>query len=102
MAIRSKSGEKWVLETDPECRNCGCKDIINKHCRYCGRRWVARMVPKEDRPEPETPAPPGGVIYKVVKCPECGSKDTKVTSTRRPIRHHKCKSCEHCFKSVEE
>lgn len=42
------------------------------------------------------------VIWRPVKCPRCRSKRCPVTSSRSPIRHHKCLDCELNFKSVEE
>jgi hypothetical protein len=41
------------------------------------------------------------VNYPVKGCPSCGSPNVKVTSTRKPIRHHKCEACAARFKSVE-
>jgi Zn finger protein HypA/HybF involved in hydrogenase expression len=78
-----------------------------RHCRHCGKLWIRRLAPiPEPEPEPEPPpvvqsADPGIVAYHVVRCPSCGSKNTKVSSTRRPLRHHKCKDCNHNFKSEE-
>ena len=37
----------------------------------------------------------------VIRCPLCLSEETRVASTRRPVRHHKCLKCGHCLKSVE-
>jgi transcription elongation factor Elf1 len=45
--------------------------------------------------------PPTAVGYPVAACPQCGSPKIKVTSTRRPVRHHKCGACLARFKSVE-
>jgi DNA-directed RNA polymerase subunit RPC12/RpoP len=43
------------------------------------------------------------VIYRPIRCPRCGSKNTRVTSTRGRIgvRYHKCRACGKPFKSVE-
>jgi len=94
-------------------------------CGHCGHTWQHRAnwpTPKADleagkQPEPawaedveppleEPPAadvsPGGAVFYHVVRCPECGSAETKVTSTKRPIRRHKCRECGAPFKSVEK
>ena len=37
-----------------------------------------------------------------IRCPACGSEDTVIKKTVRPVRHHQCRDCEHRFKSVEE
>ena len=42
------------------------------------------------------------VIWRPVKCPECGSGRVKVYSTQPPLRYHKCHDCGARFKSVEE
>lgn len=48
------------------------------------------------------------VIYRVIHCPECRSKRTRVARTIRPqpgrprIRYHKCLDCGTNFKSVEK
>jgi len=92
-------------------------------CEYCGHTWHERdpwPTPKADlaagkpaadpypedaqpitAPRPTDPTPGGAVLFHAVHCPECGSTDTRVTSTRRPIRHHKCRACGETFKSVE-
>jgi|GEM_PF-2298069 len=99
-------------------------------CGHCGHTWRERenwptsKRPAEDiypvvgqtikPPEPDgeenpavydpLPAEPtagGAVIFHAVHCPKCGSTDTRVTSTRRPVRHHKCRACSAAFKSVE-
>ena len=46
----------------------------------------------------------GAVEYHVVRCPCCGSRDTKVYTTKRPIRYHKCLAdgCGLTFKSTEK
>ena len=114
----------------PECPVCGCLDTVpclarNRwgggsvarfRCRNCGKvfrqgpRWNGQdrqdQQEKATAEEPEPPAnrevsPGGAVIYRAVHCPQCGSADVKITSTRRPVRHHKCKACGEAFKSVE-
>ena len=109
----------------PECPHCGCHDTEQ---RGFGHRWgysVSRMVcrhcgttfPIKDSTEPTSEQPPNGqhviaesgpklIVYPVILCPVdqggCGSSSTKVTSTRRPMRHHKCRDCGFTFKSMEE
>jgi len=68
-------------------------------CRYCGKTWTATV--ETELPEPTEPAD-NGVIFRPVRCPDCGSAETRVTSTRKPIRHHKCIACGKAFKSCEE
>ena len=41
------------------------------------------------------------VAYIQTRCPACHSARTRVSSTRRPIRWHKCRDCGHTFKSYE-
>ena len=41
------------------------------------------------------------VIYHVIKCPKCGSDNTKILTTKRPIRYHACSECGHGFRSIE-
>lgn len=43
-----------------------------------------------------------GVRFIPVKCPKCKSKNITCYASRLPIRYHKCRDCETCFKSVEE
>lgn len=112
MAIRPRNREGMVLAEAAECSHCGCKDFrlygTSRHCRHCGKPWIRRLVPESKVEVKAVTAPavvrgdPNTVSYHVVRCPSCGSKNTKVSSTRRPIRHHKCKDCEHNFKSEEE
>jgi len=71
--------------------------------------WLDRprgWIPPAKKQAPP-PAEPAGepveeiVIYWLLRCPACHSPDTIVTSTREAIRHHKCRACGRCFKSVE-
>ena len=59
-------------------------------------------VPAPPPPPPDDVSPGGAVRYHVVRCPKCQSDRTKITSTQRPVRYHKCKACGHTFKSVEQ
>jgi len=111
-----------------ECPKCGCDDIQiiiparpgtwwssgKGRCRHCGHTVAIRAADTPPPPDPEpTPAtmstpPPepqvngGAVIYRPIRCPKCGSTKTRITSTRRPIRQHKCQDCGHTFKSIEQ
>ena len=93
----------------PECPKCGCTDseIVRKttqwgmpvtivECTHCGKRFSA---PIEEEPEQQDPAK--RVVYRVMRCPQCNSKNTKVTSTQQPVRYHKCMDCGHNFSSIE-
>jgi transposase-like protein len=114
--------------TGPECPRCGCQDssVIRRgvrwgqpwsrrRCHNCGEAWAcndpppaapgdARLAAGDDAVpiDPPPPDPDRGVIYHVVRCPNCGSDHCKVTSTRRPVRYHRCDDCGHTFKSVEK
>lgn len=62
-------------------------------------------MPAVDHAEPVIDgerAAPVPVRYQILCCPKCGGENTRVTSTQRPIRHHKCKDCGQTFKTVEE
>jgi len=93
--------------TGPKCPKCGCQrsELIRRYdrwgrpaeerrCGHCGMQFHALVQ--------------DGVVYHRVRCPECGSKNVGVTGTRPKeeglprIRWHKCRDCEHSFKSVEE
>jgi len=41
------------------------------------------------------------VIWHIIHCPKCGSKNVPVHTTKRPVRYHICSDCGHKFKSVE-
>lgn len=51
---------------------------------------------RSDQPKPKP------VRYQILCCPACGSEKVRVTKTERPVRHHKCRDCGECFKTVEE
>ena len=108
----------------PACPTCACPDssIVERgtrwgrpterrRCRFCGREWHAPVDDEQnDKHEDQNDKPESGepthrpVVYRMArrpKCPECGSENTKVISTRRPIRHHKCRDCGAAFKSSE-
>ena len=96
----------------PECPECGCRESVvvgrsgwwgrpstRRRCGFCAVEFSA----VEDDDEEEDAAVDDVVKFHVVRCPFCGSEDTKVTSTRRPVRHHRClaEGCGLTFKSKE-
>lgn len=89
-----------------ECPNCCCNDVERTgqvmqwgkwrdkwRCNHCGRSFTVA---------PDERASDLAVDYIVIQCPRCLSKKTRVTSTQKPIRYHKCDNCELTFKSVEK
>lgn len=104
-----------------ECPDCGCSDSRRlapgkpgskgwfgesdrQECRHCGRRWIPEelLAQRLETPdEVDAERHHSSVIYHVIRCPKCRSKNTHVASTRRPIRQHKCDDCGHPFKSIE-
>jgi len=91
------------------CPACGCRHwevagqstqwgrlTQRRQCRFCSKTWSA--VERVEEPEPDVDR---GVVYHVLRCPNCQSDETVVTSTRRPIRYHKCKACGCRFQSYE-
>ena len=82
----------WGVDPDDDSR-LGERPFARRVCDYCGRSFTAPLDPSEPAAKP--------VAYKPIACPVCGSKDVKVTSTQRPIRHHKCRACAVNFKSHE-
>jgi len=107
----------------PECPRCGCQDteevfargrwngarLPRLVCKNCGFQWRKKKWATaqgngdtaEAEPSEHAEPIPEGVVYHVIRCPNCNSDQTAITSTRRPIRHHKCKQCGNTFKSVE-
>lgn len=94
-------------------------------CRHCGLLFSFRELPGNDTTDQESgdrsqeseeaqplnahhaPAPATvspetkSLRYPVRQCPHCQSTKIRVTTTRRPLRHHKCDGCKKTFKSVE-
>lgn len=100
--------------TCPECPQCGCNDseVVRtyksfgvetalRRCAYCGKEFTAR-APAPPPVVHEEPKPPTPVFHEPQKthCPQCDSTETRVSSTRKLIRHHKCGSCSHTFKTA--
>lgn len=91
-----------------DCPKCGCNDwektgtfkniLGAKHQRF----ECANCATEGSEAIDETPIEQG-VDYFVfdICCPRCTSPDTKITSSPRPIRWHKCCTCGAAFKSVE-
>ena len=93
-------------------------------CKHCGRRFAFRLKQSGESAGDQATAPLSvsepeiglagndgesiepfdpdrPVPYETTRCPFCGSRDTKITSTRRPRRFHKCRGCGESFQSVE-
>ena len=96
----------------PECDNCGCtesevvqrfkrwgKPYLLRQCGACGVEFQAPDAESNGQAKPTDDD--RGITYLVNRCPKCGSSTIPVTSTRRPIRWHKCGDCGQTFKSVE-
>lgn len=95
------------MPVEPVCPQCGCNGyhVVGRGswwgvatcqcaCDHCGHRFPlpGSLVDGDEDDE---------VLYHVVRCPLCDEPDCPVTTTRRPIRHHKCRRCGHSFKSRE-
>jgi len=100
MAIYQRGSREQITEQAEACRRCGCKDFRKlgprEFCRHCGKPRVHHVQAPPEPPKPD------GVTYHILRCPHCGSDKTRITRTARPIRYHKCKTCDCNFKSVEE
>ena len=93
----------------PPCTHCGCNDTLVvrepelhewfdsglARCNECGGVFSFSAVAEDE------PKHPNAVAYVAVHCPACNSDDCPITSTRRPIRLHRCRTCGETFKSVE-
>ncbi len=82
----------WGVDADDDTK-LGEVECARRVCNHCAHSFTAPLGRSEPAERP--------VAYKVLTCPVCGSKDTLVTGTKRPIRHHKCRSCKVNFKSHE-
>jgi hypothetical protein len=82
-----------------ECKKCGCNDVVAAgvsivnttiyHCNYCeSDTWSQAKI--------------DAVVFHVLLCPFCRSRNHFVTSTQKPIRFHHCRSCGENFKSYEK
>lgn len=88
-------------------------------CRHCGLPFSFRELPSPaeetgdetdqtpaiatptDSRSPAVSPETQGLRYPVRQCPHCQSTKIRVTTTRKPLRHHKCDACQRTFKSVE-
>lgn len=92
-----------------ECPACGCNEseVINRktwwgnpvevrECGHCGVQFRANA-------EPPPPPDISSVKYPVLRCPSCNSRNVSTSKTQKELglRRHKCRDCEHPFKSVE-
>lgn len=91
------------------CVSCECNDVETNgfsmrwgqkwpkyRCRECGKEWgTAPNMPPAD-------AEPATVTFRKIKCPHCDSEETRITSTCRPKRYHRCEACGQNFNSLEE
>jgi len=107
--------------TGPECPECGCEaseviqdkvwgqEIELRRCNDCGtqfqhgaKAWPDPNKAKADDDSGDGSGFAGAVIYHILRCPACQSPNVKTTSTRVPVRHHKCHDCGENFKSLEK
>jgi hypothetical protein len=66
------------------------------------RKVVQATEPGVEEQEQEQDQPPlYGVVYHVLRCPKCRSRNIKTHTTELPIRYHKCRACGYNFKSRE-
>ncbi len=95
--------------------------IGKARCKHCHRPFSFQFVgptapPPVGPPEIAAQTPPvdhqaapiatqdvpvGYVRFGRTICPDCGSGDTAIKSTKRPVRKHKCRACGFPFKSHE-
>ena len=98
----------------PACPECGCEDsqVIargsrwgkpteRRLCNNCGRTFTADVKANGEKMAADS-AGAEPIIYQIIKCPRCGSEDTYIAHTCRPVRYHKCRACDATFKSVEK
>lgn len=92
-----------------ECPKCGCEEaeLVRRSswwgkptervaCGHCGTEYT--------RTEAETTEPEGSpcIVFPVIRCPRCRSKNTRITSTRDALRWHSCDECQRPFRSLEQ
>ena len=74
-------------------------------CKACGARFHFREMPEVEHREPVVETHDAGEIgvpYVQMQCVSCGGQNVRITSTRRPIRWHRCEDCGGTFKSFEK
>lgn len=92
----------WFATGRARCRNCALVFAFREVSAQAMTNDEARMTNDLPKSVPaDVPLP-----FPVRQCPRCGSTNLKVTSTRKPLRHHKCLDCESqgkpaTFKSLE-
>lgn len=116
-----------LQEPDPELGTKNWWGTGLARCQHCGMAFHfkpidAPRIPSPDQsrvdpprchpltPSPQHPSTPpagAGVRYAATTCPNCGSTQTRVTSSPRPvgqtkIRRHQCRECGEKFKSFEK
>ena len=64
-------------------------------CGACGSQYETVQVGRKENRKIV-------VDYFIIECPHCGSDDHYVDGTQRPIRYHKCRSCNKSFQSCEK
>lgn len=97
--------------TDPACPRCGCNQsrVVStapglfggkseqRACGACGKLFNCLAAEPESADESLA-----GVVFRKLRCPQCHGSNCLVTSSRAPIRYHRCGDCGARFKSVEE
>lgn len=103
----------------PPCPRCGCRDskIMREpdngkswwnagqaRCNHCGMGFTFMELPQEpavvDEVPPAIPLQIAGRTIPEPTCPQCGG-ETRITSTRKGLRYHKCTSCGATMKTAK-
>jgi transcription elongation factor Elf1 len=98
--------EPYVRETSPHVKTWAEKQIRGlAYCRFCGAQFQFLPEDEDDdtttmnyaladpMPAPPPPEPP----KKPIACPECGSRQATVYSTKPKKRYYRCHDCENRF-----